>query len=125
MGIQLYDYPYQTVKDTRLVEGIKIWQPDFPGKDENLPPYVFRTFNDSISKLKKGDVLLIRHNQELEVDPYDFADVDVDFTIRRADENCLPILIPVSAEAQRGESTPALFKIYGGQLTFENLMLQT
>ncbi len=118
LGSKVYSlYPFQSVTpDNRLAANEKVWEPGYP-ETKTLPANVYRSLAKAILDLKKGDVLLIRHNGPLEVDPAEFRQPDTDVTIR-ADENCRPILIPRAPTLKKDH---ALFKLYGGQIVLENL----
>ncbi|MCE9532951.1 MAG: hypothetical protein K8T89_17775, partial [Planctomycetes bacterium] len=117
-GMKVYDFfPFESpVSEGRLAGNHKIWQPDFP-ENKTLPNNVYRSLVKALDDLKKGDVLLIRHNGPLELDPIEFKKPDTDITIR-PDENHRPILIPRIPTLKKD---PALFKLFGGQLTLEHL----
>ena len=112
-------FPFEPAEsEVRLPVNHKVWQPDFMESNERpLPPNVYRSLVKAIDDLKKGDVLLIRHNGFLEVDPAEFKKPDTDVTIR-PDENFNPILVPRAPTLKKDQ---ALFKLYGGQLVLENL----
>jgi hypothetical protein len=123
VGSRIYTlYPFPTVNpDSHLAANEKVWEPGFPD-NKPLPANVYRSLKKAIDDLKKGDVILIRHNGPLEFDPaagvFDNADTDV--TIR-PDENYRPILIPRAPTLKKHH---ALFKLYGGQLVLENLRIR-
>lgn len=110
-------YPFESLTpDAQLAANVKVWQPDFP-ESKPLPTNFYRTLHNVIGDLKKGDVLAIRHNGPLEVDPDEFKKADTDVTIR-PDDGYRPVLIP---KAPGFKKDAAIFKLYGGQLTLENL----
>ena len=118
LGSRVYTlFPFPTVNpDNRLADNEKVWEPGFP-ESKPLPPNVYRSLAKAILDLKKGDVLLIRHNGPLEVDPVEFKQADTDL-ILRSDENYTPILIPRVPTLKKDH---ALFKLYGGQLILDSL----
>lgn len=117
-GSRVYDFfPYESpVADSKLASNYKVWQPDFP-ENTPLPLNVYRRLNQALDELKKGDVLVIRHHGQIEIEPVEFKKPDTDLTIR-ADEGFRPVLIP-QVPSLKKES--ALFKLFGGQLTLEGL----
>jgi len=117
-GMKVYDlFPFESpVQEARAVGNVRIWQPDF-AEGRPLPPNVYRSLVKALDDLKRGDVLVIRHNGPLEIDPLEFKKADTDLTIRPDDE-FRPILIP---RAPTLKKDPALFKLFGGQLILENL----
>jgi len=118
-GARVYDlFPLESpVPDVKQAGNIKVWHPEFPGRDDKLPAGVYRSLDKALLDMAKGDTLLIRHNGLLEVDPIEFKKADTELTIR-ADEGHRPILMPrVPTLKKEG----ALFKLFGGQLTLEGL----
>jgi serine/threonine protein kinase len=117
-GASVYDlFPFGSPQpDIHLAANTKIWQPDFP-KGRTPPANVYQSLDKAVLDLKKGDVILIRHNGDLDVDLTEFPKPDTDVTIR-PDENYQPVLIP---KAPRFAKDTALFKLYFGQIVLENL----
>jgi serine/threonine protein kinase len=118
-GIRLHDeYPFGPPDAAeRPAANARVWYPEFPGPDAKLPPQTYRSLDKAILDLKKGDVLLIRHDGPIEVDPAEFKKADTDVTVR-PDEGCRPVLVPKPPSLKKD---PALFKLYGGSLVLENL----
>lgn len=120
VGARVYTlYPFLTINpDSQLAANEKVWEPDFP-ENKPLPANVYKSLKKAIDDLKKGDVILIRHNGPLEFDPAagEFDKPDTDVTLR-PDVNYRPILIPRPPTLKKHH---ALFKLYGGQLVLENL----
>ena len=122
-GTKVYDYsPFESpVPEVKLAANQKVWQPDYPAADDaKLPKNVYRSLVKAIVDLKKGDVLLIRHNGPLEMDPVEFKEAETDITIR-PDASYRPELIPRVPKLKKDH---ALFKLYGGQIVFENLLFR-
>jgi serine/threonine protein kinase len=102
--------------DIHLANNVKIWQPDL-AEDAKPAPNVNRNLRKIIIDLKPGDLILVRHNGKLEMDPEAFDKPDTFVTIR-PDENYRPELVPKLPTLKK-ES--ALFKIYSGQVIFQDL----
>jgi serine/threonine protein kinase len=86
----------------------------------NSTPGVYRTLTQAINDAQPGDVILIRTNKEVTVQPIRLEDFpNVDLTIK-PDQGFRPILKLGSTT----DTDPAMFRLTDGRLTLENLEIE-
>ncbi len=90
----------------------KIVDPAAPTRREN----VYQTLRQALEDVKAGDVIFIRHNGPLAVDPVTLEKAGMNVTIKPF-LNCHPML----TIGQTPDTEAALFRVYDGQLKLEEL----
>jgi serine/threonine protein kinase len=103
------------VADLNLREHEKVVDPTTNGKT----PGVYETIGQALGAAKSGDVILLKHgkNRELDVEMTLLKKNNVDLTLRPYDANYQPIL----TLGQTLEPNAYFFRLHDGKMTFENL----
>src|SRR5206468_262301 len=96
-------------RDERIVD------PSLPAPKENL----YRTLRQALEDTKPGDVILIRHQGLLPVEPVRLERGGIDVSIKPH-----PGYHPILSMGQTTEQDAALFRVYDGQLRLESLEFQ-
>jgi hypothetical protein len=95
--------------------GERIVDPSVPGQSGS----VHQTLRQAIEAAAPGDSILIKHNGVLKVDPVRLERAGLDITIRPY-ANCQPVL----SIGETTEPDAALFRVYDGRLTLEQLEIR-
>jgi len=96
-------------RDERIVD------PSLPAPKENT----YRTLRQALEDTKPGDVVLIRHQGSLPVEPVRLERAGIDVTIRPH-----PGYRPILSVGQTTEQDAAMFRVYDGQLKLESLEIR-
>jgi hypothetical protein len=83
---------------------------------------VYRSLEHAVPDLRPGDVVLIRHDGELRLDPVVLARKELGDVTVRPDRGYRPVL--TLTEAAGGEADAALFRVHDGRLTLEDLEIR-
>jgi hypothetical protein len=93
----------------------RIVDPSLAARKENT----YRTLRQALDDTKPGEVILIKHQGILEVEPVRLEKAGVDVTIKP-----YPGYHPILSFAHTPEQDAAMFRIYDGQLRLESLEFQ-
>jgi len=115
-------FPFPPLNESKFAKNEKVWYPSYLGDDKSLPTNFYRDLQAAVKALKKGDTLLIKHTgdlpmSELQMATAEFESRDTDVTIK-PERNSQFVLVPRVTDLKKDS---ALFKLYGGQVVFENL----
>jgi serine/threonine protein kinase len=114
-----WDRLYGSIPEIRKPESVTRKKRTFDPRVKETANGVYRDLLAAIRDSEPGDVILIRYDGLLAIDPIPLEKPSIDLTLQ-PDENCRPVL----TVGETADPNPSLFRLHDGKLRLENLQFR-